>query len=77
MKVKRTSEEYKQALIDLAGEEYTLIGEYIDSQTRIKVRHNCESCGNHEYEVFPVNFMSGQRCPTCFRKQKKTTEEFK
>lgn len=47
---------------DRVGDEYTVLDEYKNSQTKIKMRHN--KC-NREYEVAPNKFLSGDRCPHC------------
>lgn len=50
---------------ELAGEEYTFLEDYVKDNVLIKVRHNNESCNNHEYYVQPNNFKNGRRCPVC------------
>lgn len=44
------------------GDEYEVLGDYIDSNTVILMKHN--RCGL-EYRVRPANFLYGQRCPSC------------
>ena len=72
---RKTTEQFKKEVYDLVGDEYTILGEYINNGTKIKVRHNkCE----HEYDVTPGNFIfNGRRCPYCYGNMKKTTEQFK
>ncbi|MFW6377588.1 MAG: hypothetical protein ACOCZ5_02975, partial [bacterium] len=77
---KKTTEEFKKEVYDLVGDEYTVIGKYINAREKIEMRH--EDCGSegrkHEYFVTPTDFLSsGNRCPNCFRSDRKTTEEFK
>ena len=73
--MKRTTEDYKSIINDLVGDEYEVLGEYINNSTPIKMKHN--KCG-YEFEIRPNNFMSaGNRCPKCSGKKKKNTEEFK
>lgn len=62
----------------MVGDEYTILGVYMTTKTKILMRHN--TCG-HEYEVEPYSFLRGTRCPPCSHKQgsdknRKTTEEF-
>ena len=72
--LKKNTEIFKKEVINLVGKEYTVLGEYIDSATKIKIKHN--KC-KHEYEVTPAGFLRGNRCPKCSGKMKKTTEIFK
>ena len=83
-KNKLTTEEFKQEVYDLVGDEYEVVGEYINDDTHIKMRHNSKNCKYYkktgkyfEYDVKPSNFKIGRRCPKCFGKNKLTTEEFK
>lgn len=46
----------------LVNEEYTVLEEYKNTDTPIKMKHN--KCG-YIYKVAPHNFLSGQRCPNC------------
>jgi len=61
-KQRKTIEKFKKEVKDLVGDEYTVLGEYINTDTKIKVKHT--ECGN-EYEVTPNNFLKGKRCPKC------------
>lgn len=72
---KKNTDIFKFEVEKMYGDEYTVIGEYINNYTKIKMRHNI--CGN-EYLVNPSNFSLGDKCPICNRnKQKLTTDEFK
>ena len=72
---RKTDAEFKQEVFDLVGNEYTLLDNYVNSQTKIRVKHNI--CGNI-YEVAPSNFLNrGSRCPYCSGNHKKTDAEFK
>ena len=73
-KLKVTTEIYKKKVYNLVKEEYTVLGEYVNSSTKIRMRHNKCGC---EYEVKPNTFISGHRCPNCYRSEKYTTLEFK
>ncbi|PFJ40176.1 hypothetical protein COJ00_26970 [Priestia megaterium] len=61
-KIKRTTEMFKEAVFKLVGEEYTVLGEYINTDTRINMRHN--TCGN-EYLILPYSFLQGRQCKKC------------
>lgn len=68
-----TTEEFKQQVLDAIGTEYTVLSEYKNSKTKIKMRH--EVCGT-EYEVCQNSVVYGHtRCPKCFGTPKHTQEE--
>lgn len=70
---KLTTEEFKKQVLEIIGTEYTVLSEYKNRHTKIKVRH--EVCGN-EYEVCPNNITQNHtRCPKCFGNPKHTQEE--
>lgn len=60
--LRKSNEEFLKEIDNSTVEEYTFLGEYVDSKTKIKVLHN--KCG-HVWEVFPSNFKKGSRCPQC------------
>ena len=71
---KKNTTQFKQEVYNLVGNEYTVLGDYVNSQTKTKMKHN--NCG-HIYEVTPNNFTSkGRRCPKCNGTHKKTTASF-
>jgi len=60
---KKTTEEFKKEVYNLVGDEYEVLGEYINCSTKIKLLHH--KCGNI-YNVRPNNFLSnGDRCSYC------------
>ena len=61
----KTQEEFEQEVKDLVGDEYSILGRYEKATTKIKMRHNCDKCNNHEYMVAPSKFLIGHRCPRC------------
>lgn len=71
---KYTTEFFKEKVKTLAREEYEVIGEYISSQTKIKMKHNKCGC---EYEVIPNSFIMGIRCPHCYKSIPYDTNSFK
>lgn len=74
-KVRKDIVYFKEEIKKLAGDEYSVIGDYINTHTKTIFRHN--TCGN-EFNMTPHNFLSDQRCPRCqHRSYRKTTEEFK
>ena len=70
---KKTTEEFKEEIFNLVGNEYELISKYDGNKKKVTLKHNC----GYEYEVAPVRFISGDRCPKCSGKKQKTTEVFK
>lgn len=58
----KTHEQFAQEIFDLVGKEYTVMGEYVRDDAKIKMRHNV--CG-YEYEVTPSNILKDRRCPAC------------
>lgn len=61
----KSNKEFTDEFYDLVGNEYTILSKYKGNKKKITVRHNCESCGNYEYEATPSHFLSGERCPKC------------
>lgn len=64
---------FKHKVFNLVGEEYTVLGEYVNKGTHLLMRH--EVCG-YEYQTTPQNFTVGHRCPNCHPNRKITHEEF-
>ena len=63
MPKRKTDAEFKKEVFDLVGSEYEFLDSYVNSYTKIKVKHN--KCG-HIYEVRPNLFLNnGSRCPYC------------
>lgn len=71
---KRTHDEFVKNVYELEGDQYTVIGMYVNANTHILMKHNL--C-NKIYEVTPSRFLQGRRCVHCFQNKKKTTEQFK
>ncbi|AIX12623.1 hypothetical protein WRP3_120 [Lactococcus phage WRP3] len=62
MPKKLTTGEVKGRIKDLTGNDYLLLGDYVNNITKMLVKHNL--CGN-TYEVKWNNFHQGARCPKC------------
>lgn len=70
----RTTKEFKQLVKSQVSDEYDVLGEYINSDTHIKMIHN--ECG-HIYRVTPDKFLNAKRrCPVHANNHLKTTEQF-
>lgn len=61
---KKTHEEFVNVVYELVGHEYTVVGEYINSETHVLIKHN--DCG-HTWGVSPSKFIGNEstRCPQC------------
>ena len=60
---KLTTEEFKEKVFDIVGDEYSVLSEYKNSETKILMRH--EKCG-YEWLIRPINFTTCyNRCPNC------------
>lgn len=71
-KEKLNNEKIDKKMYELVGNEYVRIGEYINSGTKMLVKHNlCENT----YEVRWNSFQQGARCPKCFGLEKLNNEE--
>lgn len=57
-----TQEYFEKLVTDISDGQYKVIGNYVKSQIKIKMRHL--SCGN-DYDVTPRDFVQGRRCPRC------------
>lgn len=67
---KKTTDEFKNEIRKIVGSEYCVIGEYSTNMTKIKMKHNvCET----EYEVTPLSFLQGNRCPYCYMSNEEKT----
>ena len=69
------NKEFKEKIKIKLGEDYTVLGDYINNRTKIKMRH--ETCGT-EYDTLACQLTRAKptRCPHCFGTPKKTQEEF-
>ena len=68
----KTTEQFKKEVYDLVGDEYTVLGEYTNRSTNIKIRHNhCQ----REYHVEPGNFLYKSRCVECYYDDLRLSED--
>jgi hypothetical protein len=58
----KTTDQFKREVYKKVGNEYTVLGNYINRSTPILMRHN--KCGR-EYLVEPGNFLYHSRCKEC------------
>ena len=72
---RKTTAEFEEQVFNKFGDEYQVIGQYVNSKTKIKIRHN--SCGN-EILIAPKTILQGKGCKICTLKNKtKTTQKYK
>lgn len=69
----KTQKEFEATVYDKFGDDYTVVGRYINKYTTVKIKHNY--CGS-EVDVFPNNFLKGLGCPRCTGYYKRTHSEF-
>lgn len=61
-KTAKTTKQFSQEIFELTGDEYILLGEYVNWHTNVKMQHSV--CGNVWY-ADPNSFLRGSRCPKC------------
>jgi uncharacterized C2H2 Zn-finger protein len=69
----KTTEEYIIKINEVHGNEFTVLGEYVNAKIKTKVRHNV--CG-YEWYCNLFYLAKGHGCPKCGNAIKKTNEEF-
>ena len=67
----KTTEQFVKEL-KIINPEITVIGNYINYQTKIKIQHSC----GYEWKARPSGLLKGTSCPKCFGRFKKSTEQF-
>jgi predicted nucleic-acid-binding Zn-ribbon protein len=73
-KRKKTHQQFILEIKEKFDNEYTILGEYAHSQTKILTKHN--KCG-YKWEVLPSNLLNGNsKCPNCSGKIRYSTESF-
>lgn len=70
---RKTTDKFKEEVLELVGDEYRVAGEYTTCKNKVKFFH--VTCGR-TFEMIPNSFLRGQRCSKCFKKSRKTTQEF-
>lgn len=59
--LRKTTDEFKQEVFDMHGNEYEVLGEYVQSHNPVKVKHSC----GYEYKVSPTNLLNNKGCAQC------------
>lgn len=60
--MKKNTLQFKKEVFGLTGNEYIVLGEYVNSKLKIRLKHN--KCGR-EFDMQPNSFLGGCRCPRC------------
>ena len=68
---KKSTEQFIEEL-KVINPEITVIGKYVKSNIKVKVKHSC----GYQWEITPNNLLQGNSCPNCAINAKKTTEQF-
>ena len=69
-----TIDEFKQRVYKIYGDEYRVLGSYVNVHTPILVRH--KTCGRR-YKVYPSDLLRNQHCRYCIGNVRSNTKEFK
>ncbi|MDU4051201.1 MAG: hypothetical protein E7H33_09815 [Clostridium perfringens] len=69
--LKKTTKGFKKEVFKKYCGEYEVLGDYINSNTKIKVRHNSNTCTHHEWEIKPNDLLRGHGCPVCSNQKAK------
>lgn len=72
MTKRKTKEDFAMEIYKLVGEEYIVVGEYINAHTFILLQH-----GNHQFKVRPTDFLQGKRCNLCEKQNNKINNSSK
>lgn len=69
----KTTNTYKKEVFEKVGGEYEVLGEYVNTNAHITMKH--VSCG-HVYDVTPNHFLNtNRRCPLCYKNIRFTKEQ--
>lgn len=73
--IKKTTEEFKQEVFNLVGDEYEVVSDYVTTHIKVEFFHKkCEK----KYKATPAHFLtSGRRCPYCHGGKRKEGNDFK
>ena len=69
----KTTQEFQDELNQKYPNKYTIIGNYVNARTKVKIVYN--SCG-HENDVIPSNLLGGFNCHICRNEHRVTPEQF-
>lgn len=74
MASRKTHEEFVKEVLDKRGNDYAVLGIYINARTKIEISHNC----GYKWNASPNDFVNGRSsCPKCAGMVLKDTDYFK
>ena len=73
-KIPYNTELFRERVFEIVGDEYEMLGEYVSSKEKVLFRHN--TC-SYTFYMAPNNFVQGNRCPSCTKRIRYTTELFR
>ncbi|WP_160687196.1 hypothetical protein [Clostridium sp. C2-6-12] len=71
--LKKDTDKFKKQIFHIYKDKIIIIGEYKNSNTKIKVK--C-SVDGYEWEAYPYNLLKGSSCPRCKGNERYTTKRF-
>jgi hypothetical protein len=69
MSKRKTNEEFIVEVYNLVGEEYNVVGNYVNAHQYVEMNHFSEISGVHSYSVRPTDFLLGKRCKCNIKKE--------
>ncbi|MGU8679077.1 hypothetical protein ACV3Q3_13040 [Clostridium perfringens] len=69
--MKKDANSFKNEILNKYGDEYIVLGEYINAKTKILIKHNCKKCNYHEWKITPNSLLTGRGCPVCSGREAK------
>lgn len=60
----KDTDKFKEEVSEKYGNEYEVLGKYINNKTKIRVKHN--KCG-YIWDVVPKDLLKEKRCPHCIK----------
>ena len=61
-----THDQFINRVKEEVGDEYSILGQYISSKTKVRFVHNSIHCNHFQFDMKPSNFLNDhQRCPKC------------
>lgn len=75
MAKRMTDAQWREYVHEQTNGEYECLTEYVNTRTKVRMRHNSDACDHHEYDVAPTYFTQGVRCPKCANARKGKTRQ--
>ena len=75
MAKRMTDAQWREYVHEQTNGEYECLTEYVNTRTKVRMRHSSDACDHHEYDVAPTYFTQGVRCPKCANARKGKTRQ--